>query len=206
MTTYADLAADAAIERTMKALKERTNVESTVVDDRAQALEKLIASIREGDEVVMGTSTTLEEIGFQEYLAQNPDKYQNLQSVIRSESDEQKRAELRRRSASAHYYIGSVHAVAETGELVIASRTGSQLGGYVFTARNVIWVIGAQKIVPTLEEAVRRVREYVFPLEDERMKQAGFAGGSRIGKLVLFENEARDGRASAIFVKEHLGF
>ena len=92
-----------------------------------------------------------------------------------------------------------------TGEVVIASRTGSQVAPYAYSARNVIWVIGAQKIVPTLEEALQRVRMHAFALEDERMKQTG-AEGTSIGKILIVENEWRAGRVSIIIVRELLGF
>jgi len=83
---------------------------------------------------------------------------------------------------------------------------GAQLAAYVFGARNVIWVVGAQKIVPDLESALRRVREHSLPLEDDRMRQSGSPNGSSIGKLLIVEKEARPGRISIIFVKESLGF
>jgi len=52
----------------------------------------------------------------------------------------------------------------------------------------VIWVVGTQKIVPTLDAAIKRVREYSLPREDERMKSLG-ALGSRITKLLIIESE-----------------
>ena len=104
------------------------------------------------------------------------------------------------------YFIGSVHAVAETGELVIASRSGSQLAGYVYSARNVIWVIGAQKITANLETAIQRVRDHSLPLESSRIRQAGSTEDSQIGKLLIFENERQAGRVLAIIVKANLGF
>ena len=206
MQTYTTIPADAVIERTVQALKDRTNVDATIAQDRAHALEMLIAKIPEGAEVATGTSRTLEEIGFLDYMAQNPTRYVNLRELATSEPDAAKRAEIRRRTPIADYYIGSVHAVAETGEVVVASRTGSQLAGYASAARNVIWVIGAQKLVPNLESALRHVREHALPLEDARMREAGFKQGSRIGKLLIIENEGRAERISAILVKERLGF
>jgi L-lactate utilization protein LutC len=206
MTSYTEAPADAVIERTVQALRERANIQAVVVDNRAQALEALLSRLPEGAEVAMGASRTLEEIGFLAYLSQNPTRYRNLRTLATSEPDAEKRAEIRRRTPIADYYLGSVHAVAETGEAVIASLSGSQLAGYVYAARNVIWVIGAQKIAPDLQAALRRVREHSLPLEDARMKQAGSAQGSRIGKLLIVENEARAGRISAILVREPLGF
>ena len=206
MVTYTTLATEAAIERTVQALGTRTNVEAVVAQDRAQALEMLVGQIPEGVEIYPGSSTTLEEIGYMDYLGRNPTRYRNLRDGIANEPDLIKRAELRRRTGLADYYIGSVHAVAETGELVIASRTGSQIPANVYTARHVVWVIGAQKIVATLERAFARVREHSLPLEDARIRSTGDAEGSFIGKLLIVEHERQAGRMLAILVKEHLGF
>jgi hypothetical protein len=51
--------------------------------------------------------------------------------------------------------LGSVHAVTETGSLVTASASGSQLGPYASGAGKVILLVGTQKIVPDLEDALR---------------------------------------------------
>jgi hypothetical protein len=101
--------------------------------------------------------------------------------------------------------LGSVHAVAQGGEVVAASASGSQLPAYVFSSPHVIWIVGAQKITVDLDAAFRRLKEYVLPMEDARMK-ANNMGGSFIGKLVVFEKEAFPGRITLIFVKEKLGF
>ncbi len=128
------------------------------------------------------------------------------QDIILAEKDEAKQTELRKKSVSSEYFLGSVHAIAETGEMVIASASGSQLPAYVFTSNNVIWVVGAQKIVPTLSDAIKRVREYVLPLEEARMKSEG-GWGSTIGKLLIFEKEINpDRKLTLILVNEKLGF
>lgn len=86
----------------------------------------------------------------------------------------------------------------------LASATGSQLGAYAYGAEHVIWVVGTQKITPTLEDAIRRVEEYSLPLEDQRMKSLG-AAGSHIGKMLIFHDD-RPGRTTMILLREKLGF
>src|ERR687895_601588 len=95
---------------------------------------------------------------------------------------------IRRLSTVAEYFIGSVHAIAETGEVVIASGSGSQLGAYVYGAKHVIWVAGVQKICPTLSNAVARVRGYALKRHDQWLEERGRAAAP-IGKLLIFENE-----------------
>ena len=66
--------------------------------------------------------------------------------------------EMRALGARPDVIVGSVHAITEQGEVVVASASGSQLGPYASGAGKVIWVVGSQKIVPSLDEAMRRIR------------------------------------------------
>jgi L-lactate utilization protein LutC len=185
-------------------IKEK-NINVEVLKSKEEALARIREMIPDKASVMAGGSTTLDEIGFTKILKSGKHKWNNLKEKILSEKDSEKQAALRRKSVLADYYLGSVHAVSLTGEIVIASATGSQLPAYVFSSPHVIWVVGAQKITPDLEMAIERVREYVFPLEDERMKKEGQVG-SLIGKMVIFEKEFVPGRITMLLVKEKLGF
>lgn len=198
------LASEEVIAKTTAALKRRA-IEVMVVEDRAQALSQLKELIPPGAEVMPGASTTLNEIGFTDYLKSGQHPYRNLMASIVAEKDAAKQMALRRQSALAEYFVGSVHAIAQSGEVVVASATGSQQGAYAYDSPHVIWVAGSQKISPSLELALRRLREYVFPLEDQRMKRAGYPG-SVIGKILIVEQEFQPGRITLILVKERLGF
>lgn len=149
----------------------------------------------------------MNEIGFTEYLKSGTHGWKNLKDALAAEKDPVKQGALRKQSVLAEYFLGSVHAVTETGETLTASGSGSQIPAYAFTSQNVIWVVGTQKIVPTMDEAFKRLKEYTFPLEDARMKATG-AAGSNIGKILIMNNEASYlGRTiRLIFVNEKLGF
>lgn len=154
-----------------------------------------------------GSSRTLEEIGFVDYLKSGTHGWKNLHEEILAETDPMKKSVLRKQAVLSDYYLGSVHAVAETGEFVIASNSGSQLPHIVFASPNLIFVVGTQKIMPALDAALARVREYVLPLEDAHMKSLGMPG-SAISKLLIFERENvfMKRKVSVIFVNEKLGF
>jgi L-lactate utilization protein LutC len=199
---YDQLASTEAVARAVSSLKEH-NIEAEVVADAQEASARVQTLIPEGAEVMVGTSTTLEQIGFMAWLASAPGVV-DLRVRIRSEDDAAARAELRRRATTADVMVGSVHAISETGEVVILSRTGSQMSPYL-AARKVLWVAGTQKIVPTLEDAINRARDYATPLEDARMKSVG-AQGTSIGKTLIFHNEVQAGRITLILVPEVLGF
>jgi len=202
---YDTLASKELVKKVMEAVKPR-GISPEFVNTKEDALERLTELIPSGAEVNTGLSTTLKEIGFVDLLKSGKHAWKNWKEIILAEKDEAKQMELRRRSVLSEYFLGSVHAIAETGELVIASGSGSQLPAYVYTSNNVIWVAGTQKIVPTLNDAIKRVREYSLPLEDARMKREGYPG-STIGKLLIFEREIDpDRKLTLILVNEKLGF
>ena len=138
-----------------------------------------------------GASLTLQQIGFVELLKSGNHRWRNLKAEIVAEKDPTRQSQLRKQATVADYFLGSVHAIVETGEILVASATGSQIAPYAFSSNHVIWIAGAQKIVPTVEAGLRRIREYILPHEDQRMKNNfGPGSGSFIGKILLFEREA----------------
>ncbi len=105
--------------------------------------------------------------------------------------------------------VGSAHAVTETGTVMVASNTGSQLPAYAYAAGTVIWVVGTQKIVKDVEEGLRRIHEHVLGLESARARKAyGLpeSWSSFPSKILLFNRELQPGRAKIVLVDEVLGF
>lgn len=203
---YTKIASQETIDATVAALKER-GVEAIVVATKEEALAKIKEFIPQNASVMNGASKTLEAIGFIEYLKSGAHGWNNLHAGIVAETDKVKQTALRKQAALSDFYLGSVHAVAQTGEFVIASASGSQLAHVVFTSPNLIFVVGTQKIVSTLAEARARVEQYVFPLEDQRMKSVG-APGSVFAKEFIFHREpaAMGRKVRMILVNETLGF
>jgi hypothetical protein len=113
--------------------------------------------------------------------------------------------EIRRLTAAPDFMLGSVHAVTETGSLMVASMGGSQLGPYVSGAGRVILVVGRQKIVADLEEGMRRINEYALPLEDARALSA-YGIHSAVNKVLTINREVFPGRITVVIVDEVLGF
>lgn len=203
---YAALASDKTLSTTVEALKSK-NIDAVVVNTKEQALEEVKKSIPQGASVMNGASVTLEQIGFVEYLKSGKHGWNNLHERIVNEKDKEKQAELRKQSVLSEYYLGSVHALAENGEFVIASNTGSQLPHIVFTSANLIFVVSTKKIVPDLSTAMKRLEEFVVPLENEHMmKKYGFP--TSLNKIVIFKNEnpMMHRKIRMILVKEDLGF
>jgi hypothetical protein len=203
---YTSLASTETITATMEALKERGFLPELVAT-RAQALERIKTLIPAEASVMNGSSRTLEEIGFIDYLKSGKHDWNNLHATVLAEKDPAKQAQLRKQSVLSDFYLGSAHAIAQTGEIVVASNSGSQLPHLVYTSPNLILVVGAQKITPTIDTAIARVKDYVYPLEDARMIEVGM-GGSFISKLLIINREQSflGRKAHIIFVNEQLGF
>ncbi len=113
--------------------------------------------------------------------------------------------EIRRLLATPDVIVGSVHAVTETGSLVIASASGSQLPGYAGGSRHAIWVVGAQKVVPDLDVALRRVEDHCLPLETARTQKV-YGWPSAISRLLILNAEPYPGRGTVLLLREAIGF
>ena len=200
---YARLATDAQIERTAKAL-EANNVRTLIAQNGADAKRLFFELVPEGAEVFLGASVTLEQLGIKDEIDKSG-KYEALRPKMFAMNRETQAREIRKLGAAPDYAAGSVHAVTEDGHVLIASKTGSQLGPYAMGAGHVIWVVGAQKIVKDVDEGLRRIREYTLPLEEAHMQQL-YKVGTGMNKILIFNQEIRPNRVTLIFVKEVLGF
>jgi hypothetical protein len=201
-TPYAPATAE-SISRTIEALAAR-NVDAVLAESREAALAKLRELVPEGSEVFVNTSETLTAIGYTEYMHGN-DRYVNLHDRMMAQPDPAAQREFRRKTTIADYFVGSVQAIAETGEIVIASSSGSQIGAYSYGARRLILVAGTQKICPTLAEAEARTRGWTLERHDRWLEDRGVAP-TPIGKYMVMEHEPVVGRISMVLVPESLGW
>ncbi len=200
---FASTADDARVARTVAAL-EANGIAALRAADAADAKDLVMDLIPDGAQVHHGASQTLDVSGITDEI-ENSGRYDPVRPQIWSMDRQTQADEIRRLSAAPDVMLGSVHAVTETGALVTASNSGSQLGPYVSGAGRVILVIGTQKIVSDLEEALRRIDEYAFPLEDARA-QAAYGIHSGVNKVLIINREITPGRITVVFVDDVLGF
>lgn len=203
-TALDELPADEVVEKTVDNL-ESNGFEVVVVETAAEALETIQSHIPAEASVMNGHSTTLEEIGFDEYLSDGDHEWESLPEEIWSIDDDAERQAARRHSQTADYFLGSVNGISQTGELVAADRSGSRIGAYPFAASNVVIVSGINKIVPTLEDALDRLENVAYPLENERAKEA-YGVESAIAKQLIFRQELEEDRTTVLLVREALGY
>lgn len=200
---FGEVAGDDQIERTVQALR-ANGVEALVAENAEEARRMFFERVPEGAEVFLGASVTLETLGIKDEI-DSSGRYNALRPRMRAMDRATQGREIRKLGAGPDYAAGSVHAVTESGQVLIASNSGSQLGPYVFGAGRVIWVVGAQKIVRDLEEGMQRLEEYIVPLEEEHMQQL-YNTHTYPSKVLIVNREIKPGRITMIIVKEVLGF
>lgn len=203
---YTTIANQQSIDITLSSLK-NNGYETTVVKTKSEALETIKKSIPQGASVMNGSSTTLQQIGYMDYLSEGKHGWLDLHTAVTNENDPKKRTALRKQSLISDFYLGSVHALTQQGEFIIASNTGSQLPHVAFSSQNIILVIGTQKIVSSLSLAMDRLETYVFPLESDRSMKV-YGAPSKINKILIVkgENPMMKRRVHIILVEEPLGF
>ena len=199
---YGTVADDTRVTRAAAAL-ERNGMTVLRAADAAEAKRIVLGLIPDGSHVHHGASQTLDVSGISDEIDQSG-RYEPVRPRMFSMDRHTQADEIRHMSASPDVMLGSVHAVTESGSLVTASFGGSQLGPYVSGAGRVILVVGTQKIVSDLEEGLRRIEEYAFPLEDARA-QAAYGIHSGVSKVLIINREIVPGRITVVIVDEVLG-
>ena len=200
---WATKADDVRVKRTIAAL-EANGIAALRAADLAEAKRLVLALIPEGSEVHSGASQSLDLTGVRDEIEESG-RYEPIRPRIWSMDRNTQGDEIRRLGAAPAVMLGSVHAVTETGSLLAASMSGSQLGPYVSGAGRVILLVGTQKIVSDVEEGLRRIDEYAYPLEDARA-QAAYGIHSAVNKVLIINREIISGRITVVFVDAVLGF
>jgi len=200
---FAARAEDARVARTAAAL-EANGIRALRAPNSAEAKRMVLDLIPDGSQVHHGASESLDASGITGEIERSG-RYEDIRTRTFSMDRATQSDEIRHLGASPDFMLGSVQAVRETGSLITASMSGSQLGPYGSGAGRVILVVGTQKIVSDLEEGLRRVEEYAFPLEDARA-QAAYGIHSGVNKVLIINREITPGRITVVFVDEVIGF
>ena len=174
-----------------------------VVDSLDAARKAVLARIPRGSSVMTNTSVTLADTGIADEVNEDGpyDSARNRMFALDFATQAQ---EMKAIGGQPDYALGSVHAITPDGTLVIASASGSQLASYAWGAANVIFVVGAQKLVPTLEAAHERIYQHSLKLEDARA-MAAYGQHSQVGKILEIHQEL-PGRIHVVLVRQVVGF
>jgi hypothetical protein len=204
-TRFADPAPAERLERAAAALTAH-GFTAEILDDAAAARARIRDLIPEGADVFTGASETLRLSGIEDDI-NTSGRYDAAKQRGRGLDRTTQLHEIWRLMSTPEVIVGSVHAVTETGSLVIASASGSQLPGYAGGAARALWIVGAQKVVPDLPTALRRVEEHCLPLESERVRKAyGKPIASAINRMLILNAEPDPGRGTVLLLREAIGF
>ena len=199
---FTTLPDDQALAATVTALEEHGfGVE--VVDDLDTARQAVLARIPHGASVMTNTSVTLAETGIADAI-NDGGPYESARNKMFALDFATQAQEMKAIGGQPDYALGSVHAVTRDGTLVIASASGSQLASYAWGAASVIFVVGAQKLVPTLEAAHERIYQHSLVLEDARAV-AAYGQHSQVGKILEIHQEL-PGRIHIVLIRQVVGF
>src|ERR1043165_5830586 len=200
---YTDPAPEPVLERAAAALTAH-GFAVEILDDAASARARVKDLIPEGASVFTGASETLRLSGIDDDI-NTSGRYDAIRKRGHTMDRASQLDEIWRMMSTPDVIVGSVHAVIETGSLVIASASGSQLPGYAGGAARAIWVVGAQKVVPDLSTALRRVEDHCLPLENARA-QAVYGQPSALNHLLIVNADLHPGRGTVLLLREAIGF
>jgi hypothetical protein len=200
---FTTLPDEAALQATVTALEEH-GFSVEVVGDLDAARQAVLARIPDGSSVMTNTSVTLTEAGITEAINDGDDRWESARNRMFALDFATQAQEMKAIGGQPDYALGSVHAVTQDGTLVIASASGSQLASYAWGAANVIFVVGVQKLVPTLAAAHQRIYEHSLPLEDARA-QAAYGQHSQVGKILEIHQEL-PGRIHVVLIRQQAGY
>ena len=173
-----------------------------VVEGPGDARTAVLARIPAGSSVMTNTSVTLQETGIADAI-NDGGPYESARNKMFALDFETQAQEMKAIGGQPDYALGSVHAVTRDGTLVIASASGSQFASYAWGAANVVFVVGAQKIVPDLAAAHQRIYQHSLRFEDARA-QAAYGQHSYVGKVLEIHQEL-PGRIHVVLVRRPLG-
>jgi hypothetical protein len=193
---------DQTIATTVVALEEH-GFSVEVVADLDAAREAVLARLPEGSSVMTNTSVTLEQTGIAATI-NDGGSYRSVRNEMMALDFATQAQQMKAIAGAPDYALGSVHAVTREGALFIASASGSQFATYAWGAANVIFVVGAQKLVATPDDARDRIFQHSLKLEDARAL-AAYGQNSYVGKILEIHQEL-PGRIHIVLISQVVGF
>lgn len=201
------------VERIIKNLQ-KNNMEGYYVKDGKEALEKIKEFLKEGATVTVGGSKSLDELGVIDFLREGNynflDRYK--EGITKEETEK-----VYREAFFADTYLCSTNAITELGELYNIDGNGNRVAAMIFGPKEVIVVIGINKIVKNMEEAETRLKIISAPANAKRLNldtpcaKVGYCtdcnSPSRIcASYVTLRKQKKKGRIKVIIVNEDLGY
>lgn len=201
------------VKRTIESL-EKNNMNGYFVQDEKELIEKIKELAPEGTTVSVGGSMALFETNVIELLRSG--RYNFLDRYKEGLTPEDIKDIFRKSFCADVYFTGS-NAITEEGELYNVDGNGNRVAAMIYGPDKVIVVVGINKIVKDVEEAISRVREMSAPANAKRLNKStpctkvGYcmdcSSQDRIcSDYVLIRKQMKMGRIHVIFVNRELGY
>ena len=143
----------------------RRNIEACYCPTTREAVEKLLEMIPSGSSVTWGGSMSIRDIGIPAALAE-AGKYEVYDRD--KAPDRAAATEIYLKAFSCDYYLSSANAITEDGVIVNIDGTGNRVAAITFGPRNVIFVIGMNKLTQDVDSALARARSLAAPVNTAR--------------------------------------
>ena len=208
------------LEKVRRAFK-RNRFECSVFETAGEAAEYLDGKI-DGETVGFGDSLTLQSMGMYEKLSRHNTVF-DVHQINRERDGFEKSNEafldLARKAMVTDIFLTSVNGASETGVMVNVDGTGNRVAGSLFGHKKVYFVLGVNKIMPTLEEAIYRARNVAEPknvLRHGYKCGCSLQGGDRCydcgapdricNVLAIYYKKMRNIEMEVILINEDLGY
>lgn len=179
----------------------------------AKAVEKAMSLLSENSMVSFGGSMTLEETGMLKALR----ACSSIQLLDRDAVPIEKKTDIFRQSLLSDTYFMSSNAITIDGELINIDGNGNRVAALIYGPKEVIILAGMNKIVPSTEEAVNRIRNTATPPNCIRLNKqtpcaiTGACGDCLSGdcicnQVVITRRSGMKGRIKVLLIGESLGF
>ena len=203
--------AEKRVQETLCAIN-KNNMEGVYARDRREALNEILKRIPPNATVTHGGSYTLQEIGITDILRNG--EYRYLRREVPANEREDRDVQIK--GFSSDVYLTSVNAITSAGELIALDGIGNRVSSLFFGPRKVVVVAGKNKIVNSLDDGIRRLKEYAAPVHAKRRgwdlpcTKTGTCVECRdpkriCNKLAVLQYERDRERTTVILVGEDLG-
>ena len=196
------------LQKTIKSFEKKGYVVHSF-ETAAEAADYLVETVKDTT-VGIGGSQTVKDMGIYERLCESNKVYWHwIENTM----------EVRKQANSANVYLVSANGVSENGEIVNIDGLGNRIAATAFEAEHLIYIIGTNKIVPTLEDAIWRARNVAAPPNAKRLNRKtpcavkgdkcyDCASPDRICKVMSVNMHKPDAvkKAEIIIINQSLGF
>ncbi len=190
---------------------EKNGMELIYVNDKNEALEIAKKHIKPHISIGLGGSTTVREIGVLDYILQKDDiiLFNQYEQGISLEENEKRRRE----GMIVDLYITGTNALSINGELINADGSGNRVAAQIFGPKKVLIFAGINKIVDSVEEGFKRIKEVAIPKNIKRINEMALKNGKKatynennIANKFTYINGDKKGRTTIVLINEELGF